>query len=120
MEFLAVFLLIAYLVPFTVAAAREHPRLPWILALDLALGWTLVGWWLALAWACSIPEGRVSSRIPWLHPRPPSTRIRRQQRFELLPGGAIEGRAPGAQRRRAPSGHLRVAARAGEGSARER
>jgi hypothetical protein len=51
MEYVAVVLLLIYLAPFTVAAGRDHPRARSILALNLALGWTGVGWLAALAWA---------------------------------------------------------------------
>ena len=52
MEFVLFAALVVYLVPFVVAAARDHEHLHWILALDIALGWTGIGWLLALAWAC--------------------------------------------------------------------
>ena len=86
MEFVVAALLIVYLVPFTVAAAREHPRVNWILGINLLLGWTAVGWGIALAWSRSRPNGLISRHWPWLHPEPPGRRARR--RLRLVSGGA--------------------------------
>jgi hypothetical protein len=44
-------LFVLYLFPFAVAARYEHERLGWVLALNLLLGWTGVGWLAALYWA---------------------------------------------------------------------
>ncbi len=104
MEYLLVAALIGYLVPFTIAAAVDHPRVNWILALNLVSGWTGIGWCLALAWARSNPDGRIVRRLPWLHPRPPGRARRRT--FRVLEGGrraigpdAGEADDPGTQRR---------------------
>lgn len=40
-----------YFCPFIVALARGHPSTGAIFVIDLFLGWTLVGWVAALAWA---------------------------------------------------------------------
>ena len=41
----------AYFVPAAAAGFRSHPR-PWLVFLvNLLLGWTFVGWFVALAWA---------------------------------------------------------------------
>jgi len=50
-EYVLVALWVVYLAPFTLAAGRDHPRTRSILALNLTLGWTGVGWLAALAWA---------------------------------------------------------------------
>ena len=42
-----------YLLPTIVAGAREHPSGGGIFVLNLFLGWTFVGWVVALAWSCS-------------------------------------------------------------------
>jgi hypothetical protein len=51
-----------YLTPTLVAQRRGHPQIPAILAVNLALGWTFVGWALALAWSIvagtSVPTPR--------------------------------------------------------------
>lgn len=41
----------AYCLPIIVAAYRRHRRRPAIAAVNLLLGWTVVGWLAALAWA---------------------------------------------------------------------
>lgn len=51
MEVLICLLFVVYLIPFSVAARHEHPRLGWILAANLLVGWTGIGWWLVLRWA---------------------------------------------------------------------
>jgi hypothetical protein len=43
-ELVICLLLVAYLFPFVVAARRDHPRIGRILAANLVLGWTVVGW----------------------------------------------------------------------------
>ncbi len=55
-EILPFFLLVAYLVPFGVAAGRGHPSATAILIFNLALGWTGVGWFAAFAWAALTPS----------------------------------------------------------------
>jgi hypothetical protein len=46
------FILLLYLLPIGVAALRRHNALLDIMVLDLWLGWTLIGWLVALVWAC--------------------------------------------------------------------
>ena len=51
---LALFFFLAfllYIVPAVVAWDRQHPQVRWIWALTLVLGWTGIGWLLALIWA---------------------------------------------------------------------
>ena len=88
MEFVLLALLILYLVPYTVAASREHPRVNWILWTNLLLGWTGLGWLVALAWSRSEPGGRVAHRWRWLHPPRPSPRP--HPHLRVLPGGLQE------------------------------
>jgi Superinfection immunity protein len=48
-----------YTAPLIIAMVRDHHRLPWIGLLNLAAGWTIVGWIAALVWsvtAISQPE----------------------------------------------------------------
>jgi hypothetical protein len=49
-------LLILYFVPSGVAMARRLPHWGSVLVLDLFLGWTVVGWVIALAMACRTKE----------------------------------------------------------------
>lgn len=49
-----------YLVPWFVAARRNHPNTTAIAALNLLLGWTFLGWVAALVWALTaVPGERV-------------------------------------------------------------
>ena len=52
-EGLGVLVLILYFVPSLVALVRVRHNLLAIIALNIFLGWTLVGWVLALVWALS-------------------------------------------------------------------
>ena len=47
---------VVYLLPVIVVARRAHPQLPAIFVLDTFLGWTLLGWVVALAWANTNPQ----------------------------------------------------------------
>lgn len=40
-----------YLIPAIIAAAREHPDNLAIFFLNLLLGWTVLGWIIALVWS---------------------------------------------------------------------
>jgi hypothetical protein len=42
---------LGYLLPWGIAYSRKHPNAAGIFAVNLLLGWTVVGWILALAWA---------------------------------------------------------------------
>lgn len=44
-------LIAAYLIPSIVAGARKHHASNAILIVNLFLGWTFVGWVVALAWS---------------------------------------------------------------------
>ena len=52
--FLVVFLVV-YFLPSFVASDGRHPSAGGVFVLNLFLGWTLVGWVVALAWASSRP-----------------------------------------------------------------
>ena len=54
---LSVVALLVYLIPTGVAAYRLHHQLWAILALNLLLGWTVIGWALALVWAFTAVRG---------------------------------------------------------------
>jgi len=45
-----------YFVPTMIAGARKHHQGGGILALNIFLGWTLIGWIAALVWACAATE----------------------------------------------------------------
>ena len=50
--------LLIYFVPTAVAWHRKHRQIPSIAALNLFLGWTLIGWVAALCWALLREGGR--------------------------------------------------------------
>ena len=51
----------AYFAPFWIALLRRHPDSSAIAGLNLLLGWTVIGWLLAMAWALSrLPARQVS------------------------------------------------------------
>ena len=45
------FLALMYFIPALVARQRKHPNSTAIMALDIFLGWTVLGWVVALVWA---------------------------------------------------------------------
>ena len=45
-----------YMLPTLIALARHHPSLGGISVINILLGWTLLGWVAALAWAASSIE----------------------------------------------------------------
>jgi hypothetical protein len=59
MSSLIVLLLIAYLIPALIATLRGHQSVGGIWALNLFLGWTFIGWVLALAWSLSATSHKV-------------------------------------------------------------
>ncbi len=42
-----------YVLPIIIALVREHPSWMGVTVVTLLLGWTGIGWIIALAWACS-------------------------------------------------------------------
>lgn len=62
MEVLLLFAFILYFLPFIVAANRN--RQPGaIFILNLLLGWTLVGWVVALVWACTSEQEHTTTIV---------------------------------------------------------
>jgi cell division protein FtsX len=49
----AMFLLVAYFAPVIVSISRKHPQKIAISVLDVLAGWTVVGWIVAMVWACT-------------------------------------------------------------------
>jgi len=50
--------IVAYFVPAIIAGWRRHPRTGLVFLLNLLLGWTVVGWLFALAWAFARQRGK--------------------------------------------------------------
>ena len=65
-ELLPFSLLVMYLIPFLIAAARNHDVLMTILVMNLLIGWTGIGWVAVLIFAIWSPSSggpvRSSSR----------------------------------------------------------
>lgn len=50
--------LLVYLLPVFIAARSNHPHASGIIIVTLFLGWTLIGWVVAMAWAVTMPRRR--------------------------------------------------------------
>lgn len=46
-------ILVLYMLPSVIAHDRKHPRKAGVIALNLLLGWSILGWIGALIWAFS-------------------------------------------------------------------
>jgi hypothetical protein len=57
---LFVVLLFLYFAPTLVAAKREHHNTGAIAALNILLGWTILGWIAALIWSLTSPPPQTS------------------------------------------------------------
>jgi hypothetical protein len=55
---LAVVALLIYFIPSMVARKRKHEDFGKILALNFFVGWTFIGWVIALVWALTVPRQR--------------------------------------------------------------
>ena len=51
--FAAAIIVVAYVVPTIISISRKHPNNGSICVVNLLLGWTIIGWIIALAWAVS-------------------------------------------------------------------
>lgn len=61
-ELIPLFFIVFYILPFCVAVVRAHHNAGAILAVNLLLGWTGIGWFAALAWAGLGPAQTAKSR----------------------------------------------------------
>lgn len=57
-------IILVYLVPTIIAQRYQYPKQPAILMLNVALGWTIVGWVIALFWALSANPARQTLAPP--------------------------------------------------------
>lgn len=59
MEFIFTgFALVIYLLPSIIAFEREHHQFGPIVVINLVFGWTVLGWFGALAWSVSATRAR--------------------------------------------------------------
>ncbi len=73
---LLLLLALAYFAPLCVAAARHHHQLGAIAVVTVLLGWTFVGWVVALAMACSAVKPRaVPAPVASMPPPDPRDRL---------------------------------------------
>jgi hypothetical protein len=56
------FLALMYFIPALVARQRKHPNSTAIMALDIFLGWTVLGWVVALVWALTAVTPKAPAR----------------------------------------------------------
>jgi hypothetical protein len=62
--FLFLALVALYVVPSALAVYRNCTAVAWIIALNILLGWTFLGWFLALGWAASGKVAVVNHTLP--------------------------------------------------------
>jgi hypothetical protein len=69
------FLVALYLLPWIVSVTNKHPAKVGIFILNLLLGWTVIGWIIALIWAVTKPQPQqqviVSQNMPSVCPPSP-------------------------------------------------
>src|ERR1700680_252039 len=86
-------LLALYFLPAIVASARGHHNSGSIFVLNLFLGWTLIGWVIALAMACSqvrrIERTTQPIILRQVEPLPPKRHKRRPRWIENLAGPSL-------------------------------
>jgi hypothetical protein len=67
---------LAYFAPLCVAAIRHHHQLGAIAVVNVLLGWTFVGWVVALAMACSaVKPPEVPAHLAQMPPPDPRDRL---------------------------------------------
>ncbi|WPB59040.1 superinfection immunity protein [Xylophilus sp. GOD-11R] len=60
-----VFAVLLYLLPIYEAVSRDHAKAVSIGLVDLLLGWTIVGWIVALVWALRAPKPEVPFEVSY-------------------------------------------------------
>jgi hypothetical protein len=82
MEFVIIALAL-YLLPSIVALSRHHTNKLAIIALNILVGWTFIGWVISIVWALTsnvsyAPPKSIRKalfRAPWELPEPPRHRV---------------------------------------------
>lgn len=57
-----------YFLPAFIASRRKVPHLGSVVVVNVFLGWTLIGWVVALAMACRDPRPHTAAIPPWMPP----------------------------------------------------
>lgn len=81
--FLIVFLIGAYFLPTIIAMVRKVVNVGSVAAINICLGWTLIGWAVALAMACRTNPPHAynwQAQSPPLQPPPPPSPSSNEQR----------------------------------------
>lgn len=69
----AIFMVGGYFVPLLIAIRRKHPQVAAIGAVNIFLGWSFLGWVIALTWSLT-NENESAPPIPPISPQPPRPR----------------------------------------------
>jgi hypothetical protein len=91
--------LILYFLPTLIAASRNHPSVLGIFVVNFLLGWSVIGWVVALVWALSQPHvlpapgyGVQGYSGPGYAPAPPAALLCSRCGSPIAPGAAFCGR----------------------------
>lgn len=87
--------LLIYFIPSFVAVENKHPNQDAIKVLNLLLGWSILGWVIALVWACSKPNAPAASQ-----PVPSSIEDRLRKLANLNVNGIIDAQEYERQKKR--------------------
>jgi hypothetical protein len=86
-------LLAIYVLPSVVAASRQVPNVGSVIVIDLLLGWTLIGWVVAMAMAVrTVPQAVLDARTHPAVTSRPQTLTEECQPFRLRDVPKLFGR----------------------------
>lgn len=66
---ISIIFILPYFIPTFIAYSRKKPNAGAIFALNLFLGWSLIGWIVALVWALSNKESNTQIIVNSTHPQ---------------------------------------------------
>ena len=91
----AVFLIGLYFIPTIVAMARHHHNALAVGMLNFFLGWTFIGWVVALVWACTaVRTAPVHRQMPVAPAPVASLPSGERPKFDVMTGRPIVGYDP--------------------------
>ncbi len=64
---LVIIFLVGYFIPSIIALSRGHKDGPAIIAVNLLLGWSILGWFVSLIWSLADPRGRAAAQTVVIH-----------------------------------------------------